>query len=178
MRSHTRLSWADCGTETQIPSCHLNLSVVLSGYLYSHGHLTRAVCCRMARNGQEFAQSLSAPFMLNHPEVCLTSSTVCNLWIVFGFFFKILFHIFSPLSLLAPHTVVCRLAGWVCMTPRVTPGRPRSPVWTGAFQTSTVWRCWMGQQANWTGPFFFFECIIGLNGSLNELLFIVVWHNL
>lgn len=60
---------AVCGTKTQIPTC---LSVVLSGYLYSHGHLTRAVCCRMARNGQEFAQSLPAPFMLNHPEVCLT----------------------------------------------------------------------------------------------------------
>lgn len=41
----------------------------LSGYLYSHGHLTRAVCCRLARDGEAFSQSLPAPFMLNHPEV-------------------------------------------------------------------------------------------------------------
>lgn len=43
----------------------------LLGYLYSHGHLTRAVCCRLARDGEPFIQSLPPPFRLNHPEVCL-----------------------------------------------------------------------------------------------------------
>lgn len=41
----------------------------LTGYLYSHGHLTRAVCCRLARDGESFFQSLPPPFTLNHPEV-------------------------------------------------------------------------------------------------------------
>jgi len=40
-----------------------------SGYLYSHGHLTRAVCCRLSRDGEAFTQSLPQPFRLNHPEV-------------------------------------------------------------------------------------------------------------
>lgn len=40
-----------------------------TGYLYSHGHLTRAVCCRLARDGEAFTQSLPASFKLNHPEV-------------------------------------------------------------------------------------------------------------
>ncbi|KTG38159.1 hypothetical protein cypCar_00029675 [Cyprinus carpio] len=39
------------------------------GYLYSHGHLTRAVCCRLARDGDVFKKSLPANFTLNHPEV-------------------------------------------------------------------------------------------------------------
>uniref|UniRef100_A0A3Q3M3I3 Adenosine deaminase RNA specific n=1 Tax=Mastacembelus armatus TaxID=205130 RepID=A0A3Q3M3I3_9TELE len=42
---------------------------VENGYLYSHGHLTRAVCCRLARDGDTFAQNLPPPFILNHPEV-------------------------------------------------------------------------------------------------------------
>lgn len=45
------------------------LKSITLGYLYSHGHLTRAVCCRLARDGAAFSQSLPAPFMLNHPEV-------------------------------------------------------------------------------------------------------------
>ncbi|XP_053699554.1 double-stranded RNA-specific adenosine deaminase [Synchiropus splendidus] len=45
------------------------LKSITLGYLYSHGHLTRAVCCRLARDGSAFSQSLPAPFMLNHPEV-------------------------------------------------------------------------------------------------------------
>nr|XP_020462845.1 double-stranded RNA-specific adenosine deaminase [Monopterus albus] len=45
------------------------LKSVTLGYLYSHGHLTRAVCCRLARDGEAFAKSLPLPFMLNHPEV-------------------------------------------------------------------------------------------------------------
>ncbi|KAM6910011.1 double-stranded RNA-specific adenosine deaminase [Xenentodon cancila] len=45
------------------------LKSITLGYLYSHGHLTRAVCCRLARDGEAFAQSLPTPFKLNHPEV-------------------------------------------------------------------------------------------------------------
>ncbi|KAI3361058.1 hypothetical protein L3Q82_013260 [Scortum barcoo] len=45
------------------------LKSITLGYLYSHGHLTRAVCCRLARDGDAFSQSLPPPFMLNHPEV-------------------------------------------------------------------------------------------------------------
>ncbi|XP_035527828.1 double-stranded RNA-specific adenosine deaminase [Morone saxatilis] len=45
------------------------LKSITLGYLYSHGHLTRAVCCRLARDGEAFTKSLPSPFMLNHPEV-------------------------------------------------------------------------------------------------------------
>ncbi|KAM3613738.1 uncharacterized protein V6R79_004512 [Siganus canaliculatus] len=45
------------------------LKSITLGYLYSHGHLTRAVCCRLAKDGDAFTQSLPAPFVLNHPEV-------------------------------------------------------------------------------------------------------------
>nr|ARI70656.1 RNA-specific adenosine deaminase [Epinephelus malabaricus] len=45
------------------------LKSITLGYLYSHGHLTRAVCCRLARDGEAFAKSLPPPFVLNHPEV-------------------------------------------------------------------------------------------------------------
>ncbi|XP_061632708.1 double-stranded RNA-specific adenosine deaminase [Phyllopteryx taeniolatus] len=45
------------------------LKSITLGYLYSHGHLTRAVCCRLARDGEAFSQSLPPPFQLNHPEV-------------------------------------------------------------------------------------------------------------
>ncbi|XP_019948838.2 double-stranded RNA-specific adenosine deaminase [Paralichthys olivaceus] len=45
------------------------LKSITLGYLYSHGHLTRAVCCRLARDGEVFVESLPSPFMLNHPEV-------------------------------------------------------------------------------------------------------------
>ncbi|CAN9513611.1 unnamed protein product [Ophioblennius macclurei] len=45
------------------------LKSITLGYLYSHGHLTRAVCCRLARDGEAFTQNLPPPFKLNHPEV-------------------------------------------------------------------------------------------------------------
>uniref|UniRef100_A0A8C4X5M6 Adenosine deaminase RNA specific n=1 Tax=Erpetoichthys calabaricus TaxID=27687 RepID=A0A8C4X5M6_ERPCA len=45
------------------------LSSVTLGYLYSHGHLTRAICCRMSRDGDDFQKGLPQPFLLNHPQV-------------------------------------------------------------------------------------------------------------
>ncbi|XP_078288127.1 double-stranded RNA-specific adenosine deaminase [Rhinoraja longicauda] len=43
------------------------LSSITLGYLYSHGHLARAVCCRMSRDGDELRAALPYPYVLNHP---------------------------------------------------------------------------------------------------------------
>ncbi|XP_074709164.1 double-stranded RNA-specific adenosine deaminase [Strix uralensis] len=45
------------------------LSSVTLGYLYSQGHLTRAICCRVARDGNVLQEKLRAPYRVNHPEV-------------------------------------------------------------------------------------------------------------
>ncbi|NXV95357.1 DSRAD deaminase, partial [Calonectris borealis] len=45
------------------------LSSVTLGYLYSHGHLTRAICCRVARDGNVLQEKLQTPYRINHPEV-------------------------------------------------------------------------------------------------------------
>ncbi|NWX44760.1 DSRAD deaminase, partial [Steatornis caripensis] len=45
------------------------LSSVTLGYLYSQGHLTRAICCRVARDGNMLQEKLQAPYHINHPEV-------------------------------------------------------------------------------------------------------------
>ncbi|NXD18488.1 DSRAD deaminase, partial [Nothocercus nigrocapillus] len=45
------------------------LSSVTLGYLYSQGHLTRAICCRVARAGTALAAKLQPPYRINHPEV-------------------------------------------------------------------------------------------------------------
>ncbi|XP_075139424.1 double-stranded RNA-specific adenosine deaminase [Leptodactylus fuscus] len=45
------------------------LSSVTLGYLFSKGHLTRAICCRMARDGDTFQKQLPDLFVVNHPEV-------------------------------------------------------------------------------------------------------------
>ncbi|XP_062454053.1 double-stranded RNA-specific adenosine deaminase [Rhea pennata] len=45
------------------------LSSVTLGYLYSQGHLTRAICCRMARDRNTLEAKLQAPYRINHPEV-------------------------------------------------------------------------------------------------------------
>ncbi|XP_051901929.1 double-stranded RNA-specific adenosine deaminase [Pristis pectinata] len=45
------------------------LSSITLGYLYSHGHLARAVCCRMSRDGDEFRAALPYPYTLNHPQI-------------------------------------------------------------------------------------------------------------
>ncbi|KAJ7416534.1 Double-stranded RNA-specific adenosine deaminase [Willisornis vidua] len=42
---------------------------VENGYLYSQGHLTRAICCRVARDGNTLKETLQAPYHINHPEV-------------------------------------------------------------------------------------------------------------
>lgn len=43
---------------------------VFIGYLYSQGHLTRAICCRLVRDGDVLQKRLQAPYQINHPEVC------------------------------------------------------------------------------------------------------------
>ncbi|XP_028911797.1 double-stranded RNA-specific adenosine deaminase isoform X1 [Ornithorhynchus anatinus] len=45
------------------------LTSITLGYLYSQGHLTRALCCRMAREGSGFPEGLRPPYALNHPKV-------------------------------------------------------------------------------------------------------------
>ncbi|XP_016077050.1 PREDICTED: double-stranded RNA-specific adenosine deaminase isoform X4 [Miniopterus natalensis] len=45
------------------------LKSVTLGYLFSQGHLTRAICCRVTRDGSAFADGLRHPFIVNHPKV-------------------------------------------------------------------------------------------------------------
>ncbi|XP_037681789.1 double-stranded RNA-specific adenosine deaminase isoform X4 [Choloepus didactylus] len=45
------------------------LKSVTLGYLYSQGHLTRAICCRVTRDGSAFEDGLQHPFIVNHPKV-------------------------------------------------------------------------------------------------------------
>ncbi|XP_018087389.1 adenosine deaminase, RNA-specific S homeolog isoform X1 [Xenopus laevis] len=45
------------------------LSSLTLGYLFSKGHLTRAICCRMSRNGEAFQNQLPDLYIVNHPEV-------------------------------------------------------------------------------------------------------------
>ncbi|XP_071970617.1 double-stranded RNA-specific adenosine deaminase [Engystomops pustulosus] len=45
------------------------LSSVTLGYLFSKGHLTRAICCRMAKDGDTFQKQLPDLYIVNHPEV-------------------------------------------------------------------------------------------------------------
>ncbi|KAK3740898.1 hypothetical protein QZH41_007926 [Actinostola sp. cb2023] len=42
------------------------LGSITLGYLYDHGHLSRAVCCRL-QHKSDFGIELSKPFKLNHP---------------------------------------------------------------------------------------------------------------
>lgn len=48
---------------------HVCLSVSCLGYLFSQGHLTRAICCRVTRDGSAFEDGLRPPFVVNHPKV-------------------------------------------------------------------------------------------------------------
>lgn len=66
------LRWNVLGLQGALLSHFLNpiyLKSITLGYLYNHGHLTRAVCCRLGRDGDAFSKSLPSPFLLNHPEV-------------------------------------------------------------------------------------------------------------
>ncbi|XP_036297551.1 double-stranded RNA-specific adenosine deaminase isoform X2 [Pipistrellus kuhlii] len=45
------------------------LKSVTLGYLFSQGHLTRAICCRLTRDGSAFENGLRHPFVVNHPKV-------------------------------------------------------------------------------------------------------------
>ncbi|XP_058516336.1 double-stranded RNA-specific adenosine deaminase isoform X1 [Ochotona princeps] len=45
------------------------LKSVTLGYLFSQGHLTRAICCRVTRDGSAFEEGLRKPFIVNHPKV-------------------------------------------------------------------------------------------------------------
>jgi len=52
------------------PPCRvLTPPSIFTGYLYSQGHLTRAICCRVARDGNVLQERLQAPYRVNHPEV-------------------------------------------------------------------------------------------------------------
>lgn len=44
-------------------------SLSWAGYLFSQGHLTRAICCRVTRDGSAFEDGLRPPFVVNHPKV-------------------------------------------------------------------------------------------------------------
>ncbi|XP_061175331.1 double-stranded RNA-specific adenosine deaminase-like [Saccostrea echinata] len=46
------------------------------GLLYDHGHLSRAICCRLARGDPDINSQLPDPFHLNHP--WLGRVTVCD----------------------------------------------------------------------------------------------------
>lgn len=47
----------------------VHTSVSCTGYLFSQGHLTRAICCRVTRDGSAFEDGLRPPFIVNHPKV-------------------------------------------------------------------------------------------------------------
>ncbi|XP_061426745.1 double-stranded RNA-specific adenosine deaminase-like [Lethenteron reissneri] len=66
------LRWNTLGLQGALLSHFLHpiyLSSVTLGYLYSHGHLARAVCCRMEKEAATFNSVAPAGFSLHHPRV-------------------------------------------------------------------------------------------------------------
>ncbi|NXH42637.1 DSRAD deaminase, partial [Dicaeum eximium] len=66
------LRWNILGLQGALLSHFLEpvyLRSVTLGYLYSQGHLTRAICCRVERDGSTLKEKLQAPYRINHPEV-------------------------------------------------------------------------------------------------------------
>ena len=39
----------------------------VSGYLYDHGHLARAMCCRLVHKEPDISGDLPGPYRVNHP---------------------------------------------------------------------------------------------------------------
>ncbi|NXR99432.1 DSRAD deaminase, partial [Oxylabes madagascariensis] len=66
------LRWNILGLQGALLSHFLEpvyLHSVTLGYLYSQGHLARAICCRVERDGSTLKEKLQAPYHINHPEV-------------------------------------------------------------------------------------------------------------
>ena len=71
-----RESYPDmCVSNTELPSfvcfwyreSYPALLFLLPGFLYDHGHLSRAVCCRLARGPSFLDEALPPGFQLKHP---------------------------------------------------------------------------------------------------------------
>ncbi|UYV67516.1 hypothetical protein LAZ67_5001060 [Cordylochernes scorpioides] len=64
--------WNVIGMQGALLSLFLDpiyLSSITLGNLYHHGHLSRAVCCRLEREGSNMAELLPSPFRHIHPEL-------------------------------------------------------------------------------------------------------------
>lgn len=62
----SQLALLDLQNRTVLVSV-VRLSSIYTGFLYDHGHLARAVCCRLDREPPPLDTRLPAGFHLNHP---------------------------------------------------------------------------------------------------------------